>query len=383
MIRVLQFSTHNEECGIAKYQEQFVSVINKSDDFHTEYFGYSPNVTKKMSDAEFDKVILELREKLEQFDILHIQHELSFYKHKELEKLISTAHDLNKKVLVTVHTAPAAQYVKPRLSGLGPRSWLAYFRSVIRANRFMGRYYEPLKNADIILVHNQPTKNDLITHGFDARRITVVRHPVPSVEGKVVESKEITKNLRTSNKDVIYSTVGFLSENKGTLHAVKALLYLPGNYKLAIIGGMHPDSDDHAFFDKVTDLIASSNLQDRVYITGYVEDDGYLNGLIRETDICVYPYDKKYYSYVSSGSLNMAIANYKPVVSYPTDSFVEINAEKDVVVFCKTANYYELARELQRLDVSKRGKSSEDYAEKYAWPKESETLKSVYRQLLA
>lgn len=380
-LRVLQFSTHDEECGIAKYQEQFVSEINKSGEFYTEYFHYSPNVTKKMSDSEFDDVTVELREKLRQFDILHIQHELSFYKHKELKKLITVAHDLDKKVLVTVHTAPAAQYVQPRLSGLGIRSWAAYFKAIVRARRFMGIYFEPIKKADIILVHNHPTKNDLSRHGFANEKIIVVRHPVPNVEGKVLESKEISEKLRTSKNDIIFSTVGFLSENKGILHAVKALQYLPDNYKLAIIGGMHPDSDDHGFYDKVTDLIARLNLQNRVYITGYIQDDSYLNGLIREIDICVYPYDKRYYSYVSSGSLNMAIANHKPVISYATDSFLEINADKEVVVFCKSANYYELAREIKTIDLSKYKKLSLDYANKHAWPKESETLKAIYKKL--
>jgi glycosyltransferase involved in cell wall biosynthesis len=66
--------------------------------------------------------------------------------------------------------------------------------------------------------------------------------------------------------------------------------YLPDNYKLAIIGGLHPASDDLAFYAEITDLIDELDLRDRVYITGFIKDDERLNSLIRDV-MCVYPYD--------------------------------------------------------------------------------------------
>ena len=55
-IRVLQFSTHNEDCGIAKYQEQFIAGMEGTEDFHTDFFPYSPNKTKHMTKAELKVV---------------------------------------------------------------------------------------------------------------------------------------------------------------------------------------------------------------------------------------------------------------------------------------------------------------------------------------
>jgi glycosyltransferase involved in cell wall biosynthesis len=166
---------------------------------------------------------------------------------------------------------------------------------------------------------------------------------------------------------------------KGTEAAVKALKYLPDNFKLAIIGGVHPTSNEPEIYDKITDLIDRLNLKDRVYITGFIEDDDQLDAMIRECDVCVYPYDRKYYAYVSSGSLNLSFGNGMPVVAYPTESFKEVAAISDgALVLTETFAYYELARELGRLDLPKQRALSQAYAEKMAWPKMAQELVKVY-----
>lgn len=378
--RVLQFSTHNEECGIAKYQEQFTSVFSNIEDIYSEYFKFSPNIIKSMDEAGQNRILVELKEQLKEFDILHIQHELSFFKSDELSKIINIARRMNVKTVATIHTAPAAQYIAPRLTGVGPRSIIHFVKSVILSRRFMGRYYTPLKDIDLIIVHNNSTKQDLISHGFDSNKIKTIRHPVPMVES-TQQSQEISKVLRKTKEDIIFATVGFMSRSKGILHAVKALPLLPDNYKLAIIGGMHPDTDDVSFYDEVSDTIEELELQSRVYITGFIKEDARLHALIREVDICVYPYDKKYYSFVSSGSLNSALANHKPVISYATASFVEINHEMPVVTFCKSPNYYELAREIRTVDIKHSSLLSKKYADKFSWDIEATAFASIYRQL--
>jgi glycosyltransferase involved in cell wall biosynthesis len=279
-----------------------------------------------------------------------------------------------------VHTAPDVLYEKPRLKGLGPRTLLHYSRLKKHAKYFLDKHLEPIANSDLVIVHNDVTKDSLVRHGVEVSKIRVIRHPVPSVSF-AEKSDEISRNLHVQKGDVVFCTVGFLTRTKGILHAVKALSFLPENYKLAIIGGMHPDSADTSFYDEVTDAIKDSGLLERAYITGYVEEDSRLNALIRECDICIYPYDKNYYSYVSSGSLNTAIANHKPVISYPTAAFLETNSEIPVITFCKSGNYYELAREIHNIDIKKAEKLSAEYAEMYGWNKEAAKFAGFYRQL--
>lgn len=380
-IRVLQFSTHNEECGIAKYQEQFVACLSDAEGITTEYFKYSPNQTKHMSAAEFSAVLEELKRELTSFDILHIQHEISFFNSYELEKIINSANGLGKRVIVTVHTDPQVGYIKPHLGGLGLKSFMHYFRAIVSSRRFLRKYVTPLKSADTVLVHNKVTQESLVSYGVELSKIKIIPIPVPEISFSKT-TNEIKKQLKHKDGDVIYCSVGFLSKHKGVLQAVKALSYLPDNYKLAIIGGNHPNANDEGFYNEVTDLITELNLRKRVYITGYVAEDERLNSLIRECDICVYPFDKKYYSYVSSASLNNAFANHKPVIAYPTKPFLELNEEKETVNLCATSSYYELAREISSLDIQQASLLSQSYAERYAYDKEAKKLANTYLNLI-
>lgn len=381
-IRVLHLSTHNEECGIARYQEQFVNAMGSNQEFYNDFFEVSPNKSRFMRGRAYDAIADLMREKLKSYDILHIQHELSFYKHEELRRVIDIAHSMGKKVMVTVHTALDVEYRRARLSGVGPRSILHYVRTMRAQKAFEKTHIKPLLQVDLIVVHNEVTRNSLISLGYNSEKIKVIRIPVPQVSFSET-SNEIKQALQYKDGDVLISTVGFISKAKGVDQAVKALTFLPGNYKLAIIGGLHPRGSDEDFLDEITDYVNAQSLRERVYITGYIEDDNRLNALIRETDICVYPYDKKYYSYVSSAALNNAFANHRAVVAYPTSSVTELNSDEEYIAVCKSPNYYELAREIHNIDVPAKQALSRKYAEAYAYEKEAHKFVNVYKKLMS
>jgi glycosyltransferase involved in cell wall biosynthesis len=136
-------------------------------------------------------------------------------------------------------------------------------------------------------------------------------------------------------------------------------------------------------YNKLCDLIDTLGLQERVYITGFIVDDNEFNAIIRECDVCVYPYDGIYYAHVSSGAMNLAFSNHMPVIAYPTATFKEVAAMSDgATVLTDTFAYYELAREVQRIDLDKQRQLSKAYAAKMAWPKATETLVAIYQSLL-
>ena len=380
-MRILHFTTHNEDCGIGKYQEQYLSALKPLAEVYNEIFPYSPNKTKVMSKAELVPVLSDLRKAMKSFDALHIQHELSFFKHDELNQVISLVKALHKKVIVTVHTAPAAQYQHPQRIGIGPRSLVRYAKAIKAAKEFRSRYVLPLMKADLVLVNNTATKLNLMEHGLNSENITVITIPVPTLRHDT-HSSEIKTALSYQEGDVIFASIGFLSRMKGVDQAIKALSYLPKNYKLAVIGGIHPAGGQEALLDELSDLITHYKLTDRVYITGYVNDDEKLNALIRECDMCVYPYDTKYYSYVSSAALNNAFANYIPAIVYPTKSFIEINQDQVTVDVTKSANYYELARSIDTIAVKDFMAKSSAYAKRYSYENEAIKLVSIYEKLL-
>jgi len=370
-IKVLQFSSRSSDnCGVGKYQENFVNIFHDmADEVETKFFNSSPYKTRLMDQAELDGVIIELKKDLKNYDILHIQHEFGLYSNTEFAQILEAGKSMGKKVIVTVHLSPALAFkFKPR-TGIGPRSIVNYLRQKRLHLIFKKRHIYPMRAADLLITHNAGATNSLVGYGVDRDKILQIQHPVlPTTKPKEV-STEISHALNKKPGDTLYATVGFMHKHKGIQDAVKALKYLPDSYKLAVIGGMQPISDEVNIYNKITDLIDTLNLKDRVYITGFVEDDDRLNALIREVDIAVYPYDNKYYGQVSSGALNLAFSNERSVIAYPTDSFKEANKELGQVVLTKAAAYYELARELQRIDATSQHAKIAKYAAEYSWPK--------------
>lgn len=380
-IRVLQFSPHDENCGVGKYQENFMSEYAKMpQEIETDFFDSSPYKTRVMDQTALNETLDRLKEKLSRYDILHIQHEFGLFSGSEFSQIVDVAKSINKKVIVTIHLSPALAFKFQRRGGIGPRSIIHYLRQKRLHHIFVGRHIVPFRKADLLIVHNNGALNSLISYGIDENKIIKYNHPVLDISETDDSCVEIAQALNKQRDDVIFSVIGFMHKYKGVEDAVRALKYLPTNYKLAIIGGMQPFSDETNIYNNIATLIDTLNLKDRVYITGYVEDDNRLNSLIRETNICVYPYNNKYYGQVSSGALNLAFANERSVIAYPVDSFKEIN-DFGQIIFCGAQSYYELAREIQRLDIDKQVVLGRKYAKKYSWPVTAKITLEAYKSI--
>lgn len=383
-IRVLHFSSRYEECGVAKYLAHHIKGMEDAPCIDNEYFDVSPYQTYNMKPEDLQRMAERLEAQLKDYDVLHIQHEFALYAHDSFRRIVEAGKRSGKRIVITAHLSPAQhQDSRPvHLHGLGPRSWSLYLKETRRHNHFTKTHLAPFKMADLVLVHNELAVEGLKSLGVAPERIRKLPHPVQLFDHDPKPTHYIADQLHKKPGDVIYCTIGFIHRYKGIIQAVKALKLLPDNYKLAILGGMKQDSDDVPFYDKVADLIDSLDLRDRVYITGYVADDDTLNAYIRECDVCVYAYDRVYYAAVSSGSFNLAFANDMPAVAFPTASIKELAQDADgAVVLCETFAYYELARELKRIDLSKQAKLSAAYAQKMAWPNVSRQLVAIYQQL--
>lgn len=384
-IRVLHFSSRYEECGVAKYLDHYIKGMVDAPHIKNEYFEVSPYETPNMSPTDLQNMAAKLQKTLKDYDVLHVQHEFGLYAHDSFRRVVEAGKKAGKKVVLTMHISPSMHggSKEVRLHGLGPHSLVHYLREKRNQKNFFYTYVDPFRMADLLLVHNDVTADSLRRFGIPDERIKKIIHPVQAFETPP-RTTRITEALNKKDGDVIYCTIGFIHRYKGLFEAVKALKYLPENYKLAILGGMKEDSDDVAIYDKLCDLISDWGLRDRVYITGFVKTDEELNSLIRECDICIYPYDRVYYAGVSSGSLNLAFANDMPVVTFPTATFKEIAAISDgATVLTETFAYYELAREIGRLDIAKQRQLSKAYAEKASWPNLSKELVKVYEEVAA
>lgn len=379
-MKILNFSSHHEDCGIAKYQENYVDEINKTEGYETTFFEYSPYQTREMNDNEFSTVIAKLREVVQDYDIFHIQHEFGFYRRDQLQQLVNTAKTAGAKVVITYHTSPDLIIIKKPLNGFGPRNIISFLRSNRHNNILEKIHIKPLIDSDLVIAHNEYTAEKLHAYGVPKEKITLIPHPTYGATNPK-KTRYIEKSLNKKEGDIILSTVGYIHRFKGVDKAVKALSYLPDNYKLAILGGVKSDSDDQRLYDEIADLIIERNLQSRVFITGVVPGDDQLNSYIRETDISLYPYDSVYYKGVASGALNLAIANERPIVAYPVSTLKETNVEIGQLVLTQSDSYYELAKEIKSIDIVKQADKIRQYAHKNSWGNMTTRLLHTYKSL--
>lgn len=386
-LRILHFSPHNQDDGIAKYQEQYLSGMAKDKTVENKFFDVTPIELRAMTQQQHEEMYDKLRKELGNYDIFHIQHEFGLFVEEDFQHLVSAAKDAGKKVVVTVHLSPEYAIKPVKLGGLGPRSWLNYLRQKRHFKRMVQRHILPFQQADLVVVHTDSTKRALVKFGVDAKKVVKIMHPV-HVFPEPEPSTLIAKKLQKKPGDVIYGMVGMIHKHKGVFDAVRALKFLPHNYKLAIIGGLHPVeteivSETVGIYNKLTDLIDQLGLHDRVYITGFVKADSLMNSYIRECDVCVYPYDGIFYANASSGAVNLGFSNGRPIVAYPTAGFRELATYTDgALVLTDTFAYYELARRLQDIDLTKQAELSRAYAKKMAWPTLSKELVVAYHQVM-
>lgn len=385
-IRVLHFTTfkgspkYETGCGIATYSENYLECMQDSTEIENTVFEISPYETRPMSESELEPVLEKLKQELKHHDVFHINHEFGLYWFKQFQRIVETASETGKKIIVTFHMSPSIAIKPVALGGLSPKNVVGYLRKRLHNKRMKARNVAPLQLADAIIVHSKITSDSLQAFGVDGSKIKVMPHPVYPRTTK--KTTLITEQLRTGRNDIIFCISGFLHRAKGAIPAVKALKYLPDNYKLALIGGVKADSDHVEYEDKVMDLVDALNLKDRVYITGVVEDHEELKALIGECDVAVFPYDRIYYAGVNSGSIGLALSNDLPVIAYPTNTMSEMAAGADgAVVLCETFAYYELARELKRIDIAKQRELSKAYATKMSWANASKDLARFYRQI--
>ena len=380
-VRVLHFSPHDENDGIAKYQEQYLAGMESIDGVENEFFDTTPNQYRHQSASDKHETLAKLKDELKQFDVFHIQHEFGLFDNEDFLHIVDVAKQSGKKIIISVHLSPGFAIKPVSRGGLGPKSLVAYARALRHRKRMIARHIQPMIDANLLLVHNEVTADALVEFGADRNKIVKIPHPVYEWDS-VAKTYYIKDSLNYQEGDVIYCTVGMLHRYKGIFDAVRALKYLPENYKLAILGGMHPMSDEVAIYNKICDTIDTLDLKDRVFITGFVESDDDLNSYIQECDISVFPYDGFYYGHLSSGSINLALSNDAPVIAYPTRGFKELAASADgAVVLCDTYAYYELAREIKNIYIEKQKTLSASYADKMSWSKMSEKLAEVYKQL--
>ncbi len=239
-------------------------------------------------------------------DVVCVQHEYGIFGGAAGVYLLKLLDRVRAPVVVTLHTV---------LENPSPEQ-----RAVIEAL---------VRRAAKLVVMAEKGKQLLMqVHGVAEDRIGVVFHGVP--DRPLVDGAALKRAFGFENRRVLL-TFGLLSPNKGIetmIRALPAIVAAHPEILYVVLGATHPHLVAHegeTYREGLMALAADLGVSDHVrFIDGFLAQDRLIDYLIA-ADIYVTPYLNE--AQVTSGSLSLAVALGRPVVSTPYWHAVELLAD--------------------------------------------------------
>lgn len=259
MKRLAIISSYHELCGNATYTEVLKKEFSKHYDVEvialkTDILSSSNRNVAILADRHIEDIC----KKLKDFDYVNIQFEAGLYGTvrgdiiKRVKKLIKASPNL----IFTMHRIDVGEslldkgYLKRMISGK-----LVQGLKLYRQSTYMAKMYSTLinylkeqsakKNVNIMVHTKREKKNVEQLFGFENVYdfpITFMNQEMRLRKRDTEERKEFLDKYGLREQDVIIGLFGFISEYKGHETALKALKFLPENYKVMVFGSQHPMS---------------------------------------------------------------------------------------------------------------------------------------------
>ena len=201
---------------------------------------------------------------------------------RQLEKeKIDIFHGLSNELPLNIHQSEVKSIVK--IHDLIFLRYPQYYHSIDR-KIYTYKFRKACENADKIIAISECTKRDIIEFfRIPADKIEVVYQGCdPSFIHPVAEEKKREVRAKYQLPDHYILNVGSIEERKNALSAVQALMMLPEQIHLVIVG-RHTE-----YTDKVEHFIKENKLEERVHIISNVPFDD-LPAFYQLAEIFVYP----------------------------------------------------------------------------------------------
>jgi glycosyltransferase involved in cell wall biosynthesis len=208
---------------------------------------------------------------------------------------------------------------------------ISQFQAVNKLNRFLTTILESfvLKNSDKIITLTNITKNQ-IKKRYPEQTITTLPDGVNVKEFNMIYPKlECRKRINfPKNKKIILYT-GYLYKWKGVDTLIKAAVYLPKDYSVALLGGFK--SKKHAGghkqdIDRINNLIKKLRIQDKIKLVGTVPYSQ-IPLYLKSSDVLVLPNTAKLEisrSHTSPLKMFEYMSSKKPIVASDIPSIREV-----------------------------------------------------------
>jgi glycosyltransferase involved in cell wall biosynthesis len=264
-LAVTMFTSWQVRCGIAVYAAELVAALRSLPQTAVDVVPYDRQPHPRGDYEAWGRA-------MNAGDVAHVQHEYSFFGYLNPWRNHYGAFitQIERPLVITRHVTFDGPLTVP---GRGLRhtirraKWAAY-------NRWLGPYATYLNQgvfayADRIIVLSGRLREHLVARGLDAETIHVIPAGVPRVEpptgGEALRARWGWQDKR------VLGIFGYITPAKGHRLAVEALAQLPPDVVLLVAGGVRRASDQAAR-DGLQHDIAAAGLQDRVRITGFLED---------------------------------------------------------------------------------------------------------------
>ncbi|MDR0911704.1 MAG: glycosyltransferase [Methanobrevibacter sp.] len=389
-MKVLHISTFETECGIADYFGYYLDELNNLG-VENDIFKIDPKKIERMNSNEILKYYENGIKNIDNYDIIHIQHEYSFFttitknnfkptllfKGINVLKSLKIFHDFlgkltDKTVFVTFHS-PAPFPFKNSLFNFIFRNY-NYAKYFQKATKFLA------------LVHTELNKKEQMDIGVCEDNLKVLRHPIKSfISNNSINQnlkENISQKLSLNENSIVLSMVGFIGKYKGYDVLLDLLKELPENYKALILGGPHPINIKP--YEKFKKKVKDYSLEDRIFITGFYEEDD-LNTYFDLVDIFLAPYSNTFTN--GSGALNVAISSLKPVIVYNIPSFEEINSKFEPLILVEYENKQQMKEKIINIIknqdiVEYHRKQAENYLNDMSYQKIAKKLLDFYEDYI-
>jgi len=219
-------------------------------------------------------------------------------------------------------------------------------------------------------------KTHLVERGLDASRIHVIPAGVPKVDAPA-GGDVLRATWQWTGKRIV-GMFGYITLAKGHSLAVDALAQLPEDVALLVAGGVRRN-EDRSVLVALERQIARLGLQNRVRITGYLQDED-LPRHIDACDLLLFPATHADSSY----SLVTGIAyQHAPLVASDIFGHQEVAKRGAGVELFRSGNATALATTVLRLldNPDRRANliaETSRYAQRYGWPAIAAQTRKIY-----
>ena len=373
-MKIGMLTSTEERCGIAVYSRDLADGLRTMVDLNI--------VPVWDRTSSWENYLAESSKQLNECDIVHIQHEYSFWGSvlPGQNKFFDQASSIRKPIILTAHTLdPAAQVLGLSLPGSPLRklakrilAGIPSYRQIIECKTFTV--------GDRIIIHDSHAASRLESRGIPKSRIRIIPMGVPSPNSDTAQGSEFRSKYGLEGRTLI-TVFGFVRPGRGYEAILDVLPILGRDVVLVIAGG--PQTAQHeTYLDGLSADIETRGLKDQVLVTGYLPDES-VPGAMQSTDVVLCPQEAGTGSY----SVQVSFGYGCPIVASDLLCFKYLEETAGCLLTYSRDNTGDLASKLLLVltdeSVRKRlSAASLCYAAEHSWEKIAEKTVEVYKELI-